>query len=662
MAEGDKKMIKEDGKIKFGIIITFLVTIYLMIVIFPSNIVKAGSYDGQDLALAILANQSVLVDSYYTDADSIGHRQSAVLSSLGFLSPTNGPNFAFFSTGIAGNNPVTTDEANPGDERGSWFSGGKFGYPRDEVTLTMTLQVPPFMHYLYYDVQFLSAEYPEYVGTQYNDKLTITVNSPSQGESEYIFDINSGYFVLNSNGLTGSGFDIFAQSGNPASIDWVDTTPRTPGADAGASDLVPIGGASHPVAPLEYITVTINLKDAYDNLVDSAAYIDNLMFSGYAKTEIVAKKRSTDLNGGDVECNDILRYTVTISNTGTADQHDNPGNEFEDIIPENASFVYGSETCTVGSVIYNPSENKIIWNGDIIATKTVEIDFEIKVNSSLNNGSLITNQGMVYWDSNEDGSNDKIELTDETYYDDGIDQDGDGFTDDDDPTIDIVFAFQTPSFVIEDFSDDVSGGAATQDYFGREWFNTSSGVLGSAFEVVSSYKYSTAKSFKTKLRLSGSPQNWYYNLSAIEGDIKWWEIWFACGNVSEGSDLYLTFKNGAGNDIARLKFEYVHMGYSPPVDWLLTLFYWSPSSNGWVQLCTDTYGYLYNGWYKIKIERNEPGLINYSLYKNGGALVDIKTDITLGPPFSNLACIEWSSTLDAVVCPMIFWDEHKIGL
>jgi len=655
-------MIIGDGTKKIGMAIVVMLILAISVIIFPSKIVIAGSYDGQDLALAILANESVFVNSYYTDSDSFGHRQSVVLSSLGVMSPTNGPTFALFSTGIAGNIPVTTDSANPGDERGSWFSGGKFGYPRDEVTLSMTLQVPPFMHYLYYDVQFLSAEYPEYVGTQYNDKLTITVNSPSQGTSEYIFDVNSGYFVLNSHGLTGTGFDIYAGSGYPGGIDWVDTTPRTPGADAGASDLVPIGGASHPVSPYEQITVTINLKDAYDNLADSAAYIDNLMFSGYAKTEIVARKTSQDINGGDVECDDIIRYSVTISNTGTADQHDNPGNEFEDIIPENSTFVYGSATSTLGSISYEAAGNKIIWNGDVDAESSVSLNFEVKINSSLSNGALLSNQGTVYWDSNEDGNNDKNELTDDPHIDDGIDQDLDGDTDDDDPTTLIVFAFETPSYVIEDFSDDCAGCGATQDYFGREWFNTSSGVLGSAFEVVDGYRYSTAKAFKSKLRLSGSPQYWYYNLSSLEGDINWWEIWFACGNVSEGSDLYLTFKNNAGNDIAKLKFEYVHMGYNPPVDWLLTLQYWSPSSNGWVQLYTDTYGFLYNGWYKIKIERKDPGFINYSLFKEDLGIVDFKTDINLGPPFSNLASVEWSSTLDSVVCPILFWDDHKIGL
>ncbi|MCK4348450.1 MAG: hypothetical protein KAW47_07525, partial [Thermoplasmatales archaeon] len=188
-------MRKVMGKKNIGAIVTVGLLLSTVFMIVPSERVNAGSYDGEDLALAILANQSTLVSSSYSDTDTSGHRQADVLSSLGTMSPTHGSTFALFSTGITGYNPVTTNENNPGSERGSWFEGGKYGYPRDEATLTMTLDVPGYMHYIYYDVQFFSTEYPEYVGSQYNDKLTITVDSPSEGTSQYIFDINSGYFV-----------------------------------------------------------------------------------------------------------------------------------------------------------------------------------------------------------------------------------------------------------------------------------------------------------------------------------------------------------------------------------------------------------------------------------------------------------------------------------
>ncbi len=81
------------------------------------------------------------------------------------------------STGVAVSVPVTTDGDSPGSERGTWFRN-IHGNPRDEATLTMELQVPPYMHYLYYDVQFFTTEYPDYIGTKYNDEFTGTVDSP----------------------------------------------------------------------------------------------------------------------------------------------------------------------------------------------------------------------------------------------------------------------------------------------------------------------------------------------------------------------------------------------------------------------------------------------------------------------------------------------------
>jgi len=633
-----------------------------IVLIYPLERVVAGSYNGEDLALAILHNSSWLISSSYTDTDPSGHRQAAVLSSLGVMQPTDNDTFALLSTGIAGVNIITTNQEEPGDERGTWFSGGKYGYPRDEATLTMTLQVPPYMHYLYYDVQFFSAEYPEYVGTQYNDKLTITVDSPSKGTSTYIFDVNSGYFVLDSNNIPGTGFDVFATSGNPNNVDLLDRTPRTPGADAGASDLLQIGGLSHPVSPNEQITVTIDIKDAGDNLFDSGAFIDNLRFSGYAKTEIVARKTVEDLNGGSPECGDTLKYHVTISNTGTADQNNNPGNEFEDVLPENTTYVPGSATASSGTINYDSINKKITWDGGVPAESSVIIEFQVTVDNGLKNGTIISNQGTVFWDSDEDGTNDATELTDDPYVDDGIDLDGDGDTDDDDPTNITVVTFEPPPYVTEDFSDDTPGENATQSYLGRNWFKTSNGETGNNFEVASSYHYSTVKSFKTKLRSSGGIQYWNYSLSNLSSDITWWEVWFTCGNNSEYSDLHLNFKNNNDVDIAKLKFEYVHQGTQEPTDWVLELHYWDPVS-GWTRLNSDyPGGYLYNDWYKIRIERNGENQITYLLNRSSVGVVDSATGGQLSASFSNLDRVEFSSTVNPVVCPMFFWDEHSIGL
>jgi uncharacterized repeat protein (TIGR01451 family) len=645
---------------KFTIIVIIFILTLFNFMIFNADIVSAGSYNGQDLAYAILQDGTTLISSSYTDSDQSGNRMAIILSSMGIMEPTDGPTFVLFSTGIAGSNPVTTDEEIPGDERGTCYRN-KYGHPRDEVVLTMELQVPLYMHYLYYDVQFFSSEYPEYIGTEYNDRLSITVDSPSKGISEFLFDVNNGYFVLDSHDISGTGFDIFAQSGDPTKVDLVDQTPRDPGADAGASDLIPIGGSLHPVSPCETINVSISLKDNGDNLFDSGAFIDNLRFSGYAKTEIVARKTVQDLNGGETECNDTLRYRVTISNTGSAEQSDNPGNEFEDYIPENVTYVNDSAISEFGSINYDTNENKIVWNGSIPGETSRLLEFKVKVNDGLPNGVIISNQGTVYWDSNENGINDATELTDDSYIDDGIDQDGDGETEDDDPTIVTVYAFDKPSSVAEDFSDDVPYDKAIQYYLSRKWFETNDFSVG-CFEVVPIYYYSSSQAFKTKIRQSDSPQYWNYTLSNMDtADLKWWEIWFACGDACEEYDLYLNFKNSNNQDIAKLKFQYVNESVKP-LNYILELYYWDPVTE-WNKLNTDLYGgYLRNNWYKLRIEKNGALFINYSLFRNRAGVVDFSIGEQLNAPFQDFYRIEWTSTKEPEICPMFFWDEHSIGL
>ncbi len=645
----------------------FFVAGLLMLIVLaqPMKTVSAGSYTGTDLALALLADPSVLISSLYTDTDTAGNRQACVSYGLGVIQPTQGPSCILLSTGIAGINPVTTNGLNPGSERGNWFRGGQYGNPRDRATLTLTLQVPQFMHYLYYDVQFFTTEYPDYLNSQYNDQLTITVQSPSQGTSTYIINVNGGDFVLNANDIPGSGYDVFATSGNPSDVDWLTTTPIPGAADAGATALV---GREHPVAPNEIITVTIDIVDAGDNQFDSTAFIDNLHFTGFAQAKLISRKTATDVNGDEAEPGDILEYRITISNIGTAPQNNNPGFEFIDELPLHTTYVPGSATASAGTIAYNAGQNKITWDGAIPKQSSIVLTFQIQINQPLADGTSISNQGVVFWDSNEDGTNDATELTDDPTVDDGIDQDGDGETGDDDPTIVTVSSFEIPLQLTENFADDSIQGKATQSYEGIQWFETTMQSIESTFAVAGDYHFRTPKSFKTKLRSSTGFEYWNYSLSALNCDITSWEIWFTCGNSSEAYDLYLDFKNTAGTTIAKIKIQYTREGTDLPFEYIAKLYYLAPG-NTWIQLASVfTGGGLYGGilgdtwWYKLKIERTTSDLITYELYQSNQGLVDQHTSGILGAPFSDLACIRWSTTYEPVVCPLFFWDDHQLGL
>lgn len=644
-----------------SIFLSFLVLVSCISISFFSESVSAGSYDGADLAQAIVADVSSIVSSQYSDSDGAQNRQGTVLSSLGTMYPTQGSTFVLLSTGIAGASIVTTDGTNPGNERGEWFTAGQYqdpGEPPDRAELILQLRVPEFMHYLYYDVQFFTSEYPDYIGSMYNDELRITVVSPNMGTTVYTIDVNSGDFVLDSSDITGTGFDIYAknqwtgQPTDPSGPDWVSTTPGSPGIDGGATALIT---REHPVHPGEIVTITFRIKDTGDNMFDSAAFIDNIMFSGYAKTDIIARKTLLDVNGDPLECGDTIRYSITISNIGTADQHNNPGNEFEDIIPENTSYNAGSAQANSGTIGF--SGDRIIWNGNVPAQSSVSLHFNVTVNGGLINDALVSNQGIVYWDSDEDWINDAFEYTDDPAIDDGIDLDGDGETDDDDPTEIRVTSFEAPSELTEDFSDDAPGGIATQTYFDTIWFETSTTTAQSSFEVASSYFYETLRSFKTKIRAVGGPVYWTYNLSSLLSDLDWWEVWFACGNASEPYTLYLEFENTGGNPFIKLKVDYTYDGGGPPTDYIANFYYWQ-TGTGWAQLNSDP---LSNGWYKLRIAKNS-SMIEYSLYSSIKRAYYNTTGTEIGIPFANFARIKWSSDVNPIVCPIFFWDEHRIGL
>jgi uncharacterized repeat protein (TIGR01451 family) len=635
--------------------ITFLLVVLCAVGIIPEP-VKAGSYDGHDLAVAMLSNTSSLISSSYWDTDTAGHRQSAVVSSRGNLLPTDGPTFVILSTGRADLLYATSNGLMPGNERGNWFQGGQYGLPRDEANLQLQLHVPEYMHYLYYDTQFFTTEWPEYVGSQYNDQLTISVVSPSKGISTYVINVNSGDFVLNANDapLLGTGYNLYATDGNPQGVDWLTTTPIPNAADAGATALI---GRQHPVSPGETVTITFDIKDAGDNQFDSMAFIDNLHFCGYAKTQMLARKTVTDINGGYVLCGDVLRYDVTISNIGTANQSDNPGHEFEDPIPANAQYIPGSVTASSGNIAYDSGTNKIVWDGAIPKQSSVALSFEVIVNSGLVNRTVISNQGVVHWDEDEDHVNEKNELTDDPTV-----------PGDHNPTNVTVWSYEAPTILTETFNDfdDIVGGKAMDSYQGQVWFETSQYTGQCNFEVAPSYYCYTPQSFKIKLRASGGTQYWNYSFSKFQSDVTSWESWFACGNSSEAADLILDLLSTTGAIITTLKFEYVYVSGTPlSSSYQVKLSFLTPS--GWVRLSSDQpNGYLYNRlnnpWYKISIGKTEGNTLQYSLERKGHGVVDTQTGQSLNAQLSNLGRVRWYSTKEPVVCPIIFWDEHTVHL
>ena len=118
-------------------------------------------------------------------------------------------------------------------------------------------------------------------------------------------------------------------------------------------------------------------------------------------------KAGFDTDGGLLLPGDTIRYQVTLSNAGPLDVNDIAGaRELLDPIPTNTTFIAGSVSATSGAAAFNAGANRVEWDGAVPANGagTVTITFDVRVASSVPHAMAITNQAVLQYDSDGDGS------------------------------------------------------------------------------------------------------------------------------------------------------------------------------------------------------------------------------------------------------------------
>ena len=245
-----------------------------------------ASADPNDYAKAmeICPDPFFLSAAFPTLADAKAHR---IPLDYGLYVPKGGKNFSALSTGLAG------DSGDPGfvkPQIGTAFKntlpnplpmgavkcidgGGMMQTFKDPATVNdltefkVTLKVPSNAKSFSYDFNFMSAEYPEFVCTQFNDKFLAVLDS-KKFKGNISFDakgnavtINNGFFtVTKAADLAGTGYDL-DDFGKPigGGTGWLTTTA--------------------PVTPGETITLRFILFDEGDRIYDSVAVLDNFKWS-----------------------------------------------------------------------------------------------------------------------------------------------------------------------------------------------------------------------------------------------------------------------------------------------------------------------------------------------------------------------------------------------
>ncbi|MEC7986024.1 MAG: IPT/TIG domain-containing protein [Myxococcota bacterium] len=214
-----------------------------MLFLFLSNSFAATP---QELANAMSIPATDVVSQTLT-ADASA---TAVLTETGVIYPTDGNDFSYLYTGSVGVAPQS------GTDLGSYGESG------DRTTFTVQLLVPPTANSALFDFYFLSAEYPEFVGTEYNDKFEANVTGTAYSGNAAtdslgnMVDVNSAFFtVVNDIDLQGTGFDA--------------------GAGGGTGWLTMIV----PVDPGDTVTFSFTIYDVADGIYDSAVLLDGFDWS-----------------------------------------------------------------------------------------------------------------------------------------------------------------------------------------------------------------------------------------------------------------------------------------------------------------------------------------------------------------------------------------------
>jgi uncharacterized repeat protein (TIGR01451 family) len=120
---------------------------------------------------------------------------------------------------------------------------------------------------------------------------------------------------------------------------------------------------------------------------------------------------ATKTVSGSFQVNGTVTYTVTITNNGTANQADNAGNEFTDVLPASLTLINASATS--GTAVATIGTNTVNWKGSLAplgGSVTITITATVKTGTQ---GTTISNQGNLSFDANNDGTNEASGVTDD---------------------------------------------------------------------------------------------------------------------------------------------------------------------------------------------------------------------------------------------------------
>lgn len=157
-------------------------------------------------------------------------------------------------------------------------------------------------------------------------------------------------------------------------------------------------------APANSGTLTLTAVTTADNAVTTLQAASVTVISPAAVTTTKTVSGTTFAVGSTVT------YTVTLANSSSTQQQDNPGNEFVDVLP--ASLTLVSANASSGTAVATLANNTVAWNGAIAANSSITITITATVKAGTE-GATISNQGTANFDADGNGTNESSVATDD---------------------------------------------------------------------------------------------------------------------------------------------------------------------------------------------------------------------------------------------------------
>jgi uncharacterized repeat protein (TIGR01451 family) len=298
--------------------------------------------------------------------------------------PTDGATFAILTTGDAS----LADQPNSAGDSGADDAGGNVrgGSNFDVSILRIDLDVPPLANCLSIDFRFLSDEFPEYVGSPFNDA--------------FIAELDNSTWTTSGPTITAPDNFAFDPSNNVISVNAAGATSMTAGNGVGTTydGATPLLSASTPITPGAH-ALYLSIFDVGDRGIDSAVFLDRLVLSttdaGACQPGATVLSVIKTVSPSTVGPGGTVQYTITVNNPSASAV---TLNTITDSLPTGFSYVPGS---TTGITTTDPTISglDLTWGGPFTLPATTSVSLQFNAIASPIPGDYVNNASATAVDA-----------------------------------------------------------------------------------------------------------------------------------------------------------------------------------------------------------------------------------------------------------------------